>query len=184
MRISFILGYIIVALSASAQTKWIAHKSHSGSMETYRAGLGQHWGDEENSNFGLYIEHYLDSVIAVNDTTTIMVRSTGTRPGARNRVMVRDTVYRLAGTGSKHPLKKIKDSLQKHSYYDNPIDSTKFIGFDKEKKENHVLPLSTAPHNNGPGAQPPLAVFFAVIVMVSLATGWVYYKYQQLKRSF
>lgn len=69
---------LIASTICSAQTKVIAHKSHSGNKSTFSKAYQKSLFDSKNSNFGVSPEvdvtnAQLDSLIFVNDTTQIMV---------------------------------------------------------------------------------------------------------------
>lgn len=176
---------IACGVAASAQTRMIAHKSHSGSMENYKAGQEAGWSDVENSNFGLYTIDFLDTVIRVNDTSTVLVRSSHLGSWKRAPIsQCRDTVYNHPQYTGKS-VEKMKSGMKKNPAYDNHVDSVKFIGFEKEndKKKNNILPVSATGSRPGPGSGSPLVLIFMVVALVSVVTGWVYYKYEQLKHS-
>jgi hypothetical protein len=63
-----------------AQTKLIAHKSHSGSDRNFRIAYDAGFFDMDNSNFGMAPERTvrtasLDSLILISDTLAVMVTS-------------------------------------------------------------------------------------------------------------
>src|SRR5207253_4400182 len=72
----FFLTVSLVTLTAHAQTKKIAYESHSGNMEYFTSTLQDELFDNADSDFGLpssKSKYKIDSVIYLNDTTTILV---------------------------------------------------------------------------------------------------------------
>jgi hypothetical protein len=104
--------YLIIAsllllggMRVSAQTKMIAHLSHSGSIESFDAsGV---------DNFGLAPRH-IDSVLRLTDTSAIEFSNYG-----------RDTVTNPAYGNN---WKIISDSLRRQ------FPNVKFVGFEKKKR--------------------------------------------------
>ena len=67
--------FLFTFILSQAQTKVIAHKSHSGSKNTFATAYANNMFNMNCSNFGLegnvnFV--LLDTVIAVNDTTTLL----------------------------------------------------------------------------------------------------------------
>src|SRR5436190_17041259 len=111
LSILFLFGMGI----SSAQTKKIAYKSHSGNMRFFAKALAMNAGDMSCSSPGAapeeYVEHArLDSVIYVNDTTSVMVtsRTFGRYRIQRSWVPGHETVYHHPLFSKKHELDKIK----------------------------------------------------------------------------
>jgi len=140
-----------------AQTKLIFHKSHSGSSLNYVASLSSN-----PSNFGVVPARYvtraaLDSVIFVSDSMAIMVTSEYCYDGFRRYRITndstasdesvwnagRDTVYNHPLFSKRHALDSIKAVLFASYYFQNNMDSTKFIGYDN--KESVRIPESDLP---------------------------------------
>lgn len=74
----FIFILLFITTVSNAQTKVIAHKSHSGNKTTFSKAYQKSLFDNKNSNFGQAPEvdvknAQLDSLIFVNDTMQIMV---------------------------------------------------------------------------------------------------------------
>jgi len=75
-KINLMLVLFLLSMSFSfAQTKVISHKSHSGSKKTFRIAYEKSLFNLNQSNFGLPGNRnivLLDTVIAVNDSVTIL----------------------------------------------------------------------------------------------------------------
>lgn len=125
---------------AFAQTKLIAHKSHSGNMDNFRKSLANDLFDIECSNFGVAPQSTirnakLDSLIFISKEMAIMVTSehcSPVRPDGDEGLWKegRDTVYNHPLFSNQHELDKIKNSLRKQYFFNNSIDDTVFIGYD------------------------------------------------------
>lgn len=119
-HILFLFALLLTA-SLQAQTRLIAHKSHSGGAESYRF--------ETAGNFGNYEPQVtLKEVEKINDTTVVLTQESMGR-------ISQDTIYH-------HPVfsdpNMTVDSLKKGYYED-----VKFKNFDP-KKQKHA-PASVAP---------------------------------------
>ena len=78
----FLLIFLLLTgnLFLSAQTKKIAFKSHSGSIENFQLALNNELFNMDNSNFGRgpepeVVSAELDSIIFVSDSVAVMVTS-------------------------------------------------------------------------------------------------------------
>lgn len=196
-RLVFTFSCMLLSTLSYGQTKLIAHKSHSGSHTLFRHVLANHLFGVDNSNFGMAPEptvtlSNLDSVIFVSDTVAVMVTSltchvsrrfpTGTRwtPG-------RDTVRKHPLFSMQHGLDSIRKSLKRDYFFDNPIDSVKFIGYDnrqaipekkvgRNKNKKEYLPVNSSPKEEGPGGQ-DMIPFFALIIALSAVAGFFSWKF-------
>jgi hypothetical protein len=75
MKINLLLLILLAAITSQAQTKVIAHKSHSGSAKTFNKAYNKNLFGARNGSFGLPNTRsiiVLDSVIAINDSITIL----------------------------------------------------------------------------------------------------------------
>ena len=123
-----------------AQTKLIAHKSHSGTWANFNLAMENNPGQYNGSNFGVGPEptitsSQLDSVKYISDTLAIMYtsrycsrgfsdeRETKWRPGEA-------FVYNHPLFSKKHALDSIKSVLMSQYYFRNSIKKVKFIGYD------------------------------------------------------
>lgn len=142
-------------MASFAQTKLIAHKSHSGSNATFSKALKSVLFDKGDSNFGMApnpnIKYaVLDSVIIISDSQAVMVTSDycrGPRYGKRDEeTREYEAVQWKAGSDTvlHHPLFKKEHKLDsvrgvvQSKYWFNPADKTVFIGFDEQKKDSIV----------------------------------------------
>ncbi len=146
MRFIVILIFFFFGLTSQlqAQTKLIAHKSHSGSSATFKAALRNNDADLKNSNFGRAPERtirtaQLDSVIYVSPAVAIMVTSKYCQDFGEDDKRIwkagRDTVYNHPLFSRQHELDAIKATLNEEYHFQNPIEKVKFIGYDNKKSK-------------------------------------------------
>jgi hypothetical protein len=138
----FILFLSLIGLS-SAQTKIIAHKSHSGNTHNFSKAYQKNLFEMGHSNFGHQMQvtvknALLDSLIFVNDTCQIMITSEVCRNkfgGEKSSVWKagRDTVYNHPLFLKQHALDSIKTVLKNQYYFKNDIENTVFIGYSNSK---------------------------------------------------
>lgn len=121
------------------QTKLIAWKSHSGAMHHFYKAVKTGTFDLSNHNLGMAPQKIvkgaqLDSVIYLDDTTTIMVTSevcwNVNRPKYSKNVWRagKDTVSNDTVWNREDP-EEIKKELKRSFHFQNNIDSVTFIGF-------------------------------------------------------
>jgi len=75
MKINILLILLFASLMCQAQTKLIAHKSHSGSVHSFSKAYQNNLFDVNCSNFGLPGNRNIvvvDTIMAVNDSITIV----------------------------------------------------------------------------------------------------------------
>lgn len=138
MKQLLIIFTIFSSLSTSAQTKLIAHKSHSGKSKTlFSNPIGE-------SNFGMAPQRFvrnskLDSVILISDKVAIMITSEhchsedfdGRDKSKPNLWSAgKDTVYEHDLFNSSKSVDEIRKSLKEDYFFANPIETVVFIGFD------------------------------------------------------
>jgi len=138
MKQLFIFFTIFASFSTSAQTKLIAHKSHSGKTKTlFSNPIGE-------SNFGMAPQRFvrnskLDSVILISDKVAIMVTSEHChsedfdgRDKSRSNLWSagKDTVYEHDLFNSSKSVDEIRKTLKEDYFFANPIETVVFIGFD------------------------------------------------------
>lgn len=138
MKHLFILFTLFSGLSTVAQTKLIAHKSHSGKSKTLFIN------PKGESNFGMAPERFvrnskLDSVILISDKVAIMVTSEhchsedfNGRDKSRSNLWSagKDTVYEHDLFNSSKSVDEIRKTLKEDYFFANPIETVVFIGFD------------------------------------------------------
>jgi len=137
-----LIAGLLVTQSISGQTKRIAHKSHSGKKENFKAALNNRLFGLEGSNFGqaptpIVKNSKLDSVIFLSAGRAVMVTSnycTDRRTEKSTRWAAgRDTVTNHPLFSKKHDLDSIKTVLQTQYYFQNPVESITFVGYDNNK---------------------------------------------------
>src|SRR5689334_2473893 len=118
-----LLFSVLASFSAIAQTKLIAHKSHSGSNGEFRIAYSADHVELGNSNFGrgpepLVRTASLDSLIFLSDTVAVMVTSEVCKnPDYPRRASTKwrsgkDTVYNHPLFTKLHSVSYIKSFLQ------------------------------------------------------------------------
>jgi hypothetical protein len=197
----FLLTTFILSLSSNAQTKLIAHKSHSGSIENFRIAYEGEFSDMDNSNLGMYIERdvrtaSLDTLILVSDSVAVMVTSEycsgkNTRSGSPTTKWRagRDTVYNHPLFSKKNSISYIKSYLHQHYFFQNPTDSVKFIIQEEqqhqEQQEYQSVPAigkSGGDDNSGDGNSP--VIWLSLMVLFSVLTGIAYYTVSRFRKTF
>jgi len=169
MRKLMVLFLSFFSVIGLAQTKLIAHKSHSGSNANFRAMMNNDLFDVSASNFGaapqrLVKNATLDTVIYISAEKAIMVTSEYCsyvdrfEEDAKEKFprslwkKGKDTVIGHPLFSRSHSLDSIKDVLRQEYYFKNNIDSIVFIGFDNKvkkykkearKKKKSILPVIT-----------------------------------------
>ncbi len=147
MRIIYLFSVFSIILLTPywAQTKIIAHKSHSGSTHQFSKLLASN-KLHSSSNFGIacfdHLVIYLDSVVAVNDTTTLLYKRevikntcngpmTGFDLPKKNTPKI-DTLYNENVFRNRGNLDAIKANLKQSYVYTNDINKVVFRGFDNK----------------------------------------------------
>lgn len=150
-NLSYLVHFVVLLCSSNiqSQTKLISYKSHSGDMKYFEKSIVEDRYNTNYSNLGVLPERYvtnskLDSVIIIDDKKSIIVTSTFCKtrrsetpekwkPG-------RDTVYNHA-VFSNENIDNIKKVLKENYNFQNDIDSTIFLKYDKKTKT--YKPIST-----------------------------------------
>ncbi|MCX8525340.1 hypothetical protein OF897_15585 [Chryseobacterium formosus] len=187
-NLSFLLLIALVFsnFQISAQTKLISYKSHSGDMKYFEKSIVENSSNANYSNLGMAPERYitnskLDSVIIIDDKKSVIVTSTFCktrrsenpekwRPG-------RDTVYNHQ-VFSNENIEGMKKTLKEKYNFQNDIDSTVFLKFDKKTKEYKPISnkkvIKTAEVKSLKSKDEMLYLFVVTIVFV--ASVFVYRK--------
>ena len=178
-NIALILSFLSFSLVGFSQTKFIAHKSHSGSAENFQLALNSEDFNPLHSNFGeapdrFVINAQLDSVIYVDEYHVILV-STYLDPNKVNKTKSeeksgwepsRERVYGHPLFSQQHSLDSIKMVLKRDYHFENDIDKVVFIGYDNGEnstEENQIIPISTiTPKDNAP------RYFFGILLVATL----------------
>lgn len=143
MKIKIVLFFIFISALSQAQTKVIAHKSHSGSNKTFSNAYKKNLFDIGHSNFGLPGGTkivILDSVIVVRNSLTILKirESIHTYPYKFDYKNLDKTDFKSITRMLSDSLFNDKNSVQyiKNAppyrypfFFANPIDSVIFVGF-------------------------------------------------------
>ncbi len=143
MKTALSLILLFTATLCGAQTKVIAHKSHSGSAHSFTKAYKQGLFNMAHYNFGLPNTAkltILDKVIAINDSVTVLQKRESKvcqRPGADFSKMedsdfttVTDTVVNHKLFTKKNRVSFIKSS-RAYTGFANSLKTVEFVGFRK-----------------------------------------------------
>jgi len=138
--IYYIVFFTLATHVAIAQTKWIAHKSHSGNAENFGLITPGSVFEDDGSNFGRAPEPtvtmaQLDTVIRLSDRVAVMITSEycqERRLKTEKRLWSagRDTVQNHPLFCNNYSVSEIKRRLKRDYYFKNDVNSIIFIGFD------------------------------------------------------
>ena len=146
MKTVFTFLVVCVSLAATAQTKLIFHKSHSGKNGTFRSAVEGNLFGIHTSNFGIVEKQLvkLDSVISLGDDKVLLVfHSFSFHTAQPNIERMKDTKNWALGktTVTKHhlfsrvhSLDSVKKQLINSKDY-LEVDKTVFIGFDNKNSK-------------------------------------------------
>lgn len=144
MKINLLLVFLFTTFLCGAQTKLIAHKSHSGSRHSFSKAYEKNLFDINRSNFGTPGNSnivILEAVIAVNDSVTVlkMKESNVCYPFGTSYKDLKESDFKdKTHTLINHELLYKNNSLaliksrEKDEYpicFQNPIRKIEFIGF-------------------------------------------------------
>lgn len=147
MKKYIFIPFLFFGLLAQSQTKIIAHKSHSGSVNSFSKAYKNNLFDIKRSNFGLPGNMnlmVLDSVIAVNDSLTVFksriskvcypyhVEYKDLKPSEfRSKT---DTIINHRYLNAKNTEKQIrsKGNIGYPVLFSNPLEEVEFVGFKEE----------------------------------------------------
>ncbi|WP_404986844.1 hypothetical protein ACI513_07665 [Chryseobacterium sp. M5] len=144
-NLSYLFHFALVFSSCQifSQTKLISYKSHSGDMKYFEKSIVEDSYNNNYSNLGVAPQRYitnskLDSVIIINDKKSVIVTSNYCKIRGNSNPEKwkpgRDTVY-------NHPIfsddniDNVKKVLKSEYNFQNDIDSTVFLKYDKKTKE-------------------------------------------------
>ncbi|SNR40233.1 hypothetical protein [Flavobacterium sp. ov086] len=139
MKLKVVFALLLFTSLSQAQTKIIAHKSHSGSNSSFAKAYKNNLFDISRSNFGIantYIRR-LDTIIAVNNSITIVkYRQSKEKyePGAQFRDLKKIDFTHLTDTLINDPILNKKNTVKfikssKKILYNTPTNEVVFIGF-------------------------------------------------------
>ena len=139
---------LFLSFQVQAQTKRIAHKSHSGSKATFKIALEKKLFDIERSNFGMaplrtVRTAQLDTLKFISDSIAVMVTSEYCKQVDRfddteirnSEILWRagtDTVYNHPLFSKQNNLEIIKKTLKEEYNFQNSVDSMVFIGYENK----------------------------------------------------
>lgn len=181
--------------SSFAQTKLIAHKSHSGNLKNFKLAFKTNKFNPKYANFGVAPQPQvknaqLDSIVFLSKNVAIMYTSEyckwrKTDKSSRLWRAGKDTLRNHALFNQKNSVKHIRKVLKTQYHFQNPVKSIKFIDRtphiqekqkeekpeETPKKHNQVLPVHiTQP----PGASDPfLWTMIAIVAGISLLVGGI-----------
>lgn len=194
----------VYAAPVVAQTKLIAHKSHSGSAASFKVALEGNLFDIAASNFGgpslefereMWIMENIDSIIYVNDSCVVKVATnylmTNYPDTTLTQVMERDTVFNKPEFSKRLGLDSIKSNLRNDMYLRDRVDSIKFIGFEdppvvkpkqgKDHKDNFSLPFGY--YNGKAPFGGFIYVWLGLIALFSFTLGIINLRFSQAQKA-
>ncbi|MDJ1501393.1 hypothetical protein [Xanthocytophaga agilis] len=193
MNTKFILAgiFTFICIFSNGQTKLIAHKSHSGSVETFGTALKNDFFDLESSNFGEVPyhkrpKHILDSVVFVSDTITVLVCSNKSNSPGNQSEKYAITLSNHPIVSKKHSKKKIKTFLQEEYNFQNSLDSVPFIEYKESttklpKNKKKEGSFSLIPQNtNHPPLDSSKLLLVGLVGVLAILTAFISLKWKQL----
>lgn len=149
-----ILGFI---MQSQAQTKLIAHKSHSGSLSHFKTALEGNLFDMAASDFGdpgwTEEKHRLDSLVKIDDVTVHMYVTHFCKWGYSDQdtLKVCDT-YNRRMTSTPYSEAEYEEDvialLEESTGFDFPISESKIIGYKKKPKFEEIDGVPSNYDNN------------------------------------
>lgn len=144
-NLSYLVHFALVFSSCQvfSQTKLISYKSHSGNMEYFEKSIVENSFNTNYSNLGMAPQRYvtnskLDSVIIIDDKKSVIVTSNYCKIRGNSNPEKwkpgRDTVYNHP-VFSQENVEAVKKELKRHYNFQNDLDSTVFLKYDKKTKE-------------------------------------------------
>jgi hypothetical protein len=174
MRVILIAALLSFGSLLQAQTKKIAHRSHSGTDERFLNFIETD-NDADHSNFGmapepLVVTAKLDSVILISDSVAVMVTSEYCRRKRSHTDLLwkagKDTVIHHPVFSNHLSVEEMREILRTNYHFRNPADSVVFIGYEE--------PITLAsPHR---AMDTMLFKIPAMIVLLSALGGWLSWK--------
>jgi hypothetical protein len=188
----------LVSLFSFSQTKKIAYESHSGNLDFFESTLNDELFDNGDSDFGLpssKSKYKIDSVIYLNDTTTVLIyKSYKGSYSAKD-----DKEFQFEGTktdtvtnsifGRKAPVDSIRNGINNMS---NMVveyvtgANTKFVGFEaakskpKGKQKQNMIPVTFQDNDQSP-FDPSVTWMLSAIFGLSLLGGFISWKFYKQK---
>lgn len=184
MRSLFLSLLSLLCMTGFSQTKKIAFKSHSGSAENFSIALENDLFDMDNSNFGNPPDRYLDSVILIEDSVAVLVSRQEPFENAKAR---RDTLRSQPLFMKGNKVDSIRKRVRSITWFNNHVDSIKFIGFDvtKQKSKRNELPLGNITNNNNNRSFDGQVVLIAGLLLVlSLLAGLISWRLYDQKPAY
>lgn len=163
----FLIILTFLVFDLRAQTKIIAHKSHSGKSNdkylNHSFTIGDHWF----SNFGAAPQKFirnahLDSVLYINDSITVMFTSTHCQDlydYSNDETLWKagkDTLINHPVFSQKIEVDSMKEIIKKQYYFKNKISDVKFIHFDKRQKNPNIQQDNNQQNNEQQNSLPPI----------------------------
>lgn len=143
-----LLGFIV---KSQAQTKLIAHKSHSGSLSNFKIALEGNLFDMGASDFGdpgwVEERHRLDSLVKVDDRTVNMYVTLFCKRWSVDTIEICH-VYNRRMTSTPYSEAEYEEDvlvlLEQSTRFDFPVRDAKIIGY---KKKFDIQKVEVAPSN-------------------------------------
>jgi len=179
-----LLGSLLLSLCINAQTKWIAHKSHSGSGAAFALVIEA--ADEADGGFGVAPERIvknaaLDSIIFLSDSVVVMVTSDYCKRMGRGAPKTttwksgKDTILNHFLFNKKNSVDAMKQYLKQRYFFENPIDSVRFIFNEGEQEQQYQLLPPVSSEDEGPRNDTPVVPLVVIAVFSIFGSGLLWY---------
>ncbi|OBW42750.1 hypothetical protein AB670_00834 [Chryseobacterium sp. MOF25P] len=148
-NLSYLVHFALVFSSCQifSQTKLISYKSHSGDMKYFEKSIVENSFNTNYSNLGMAPQRYvtnskLDSVIIIDDKKSVIITSNYCKIRGNSNPEKwkpgRDTVYNHP-VFSQENVEAVKKELKRDYNFQNDLDSTVFLKYDKKTKEYKLI---------------------------------------------
>lgn len=182
------LGLVLLSVTASAQTDWIAWKSRGSDLSNYTQVFESAYAnDAPSGNFGLSPEQTalrrlaLDSVRFLTDTSAVLYTSPkkpiASSNGNASKAVQADTIIHPRPTKRKQAAQELQQYLQQQYPFQPASDSIPFLGFPSKSKRKQAAVLPVVPSSGGhPPMGHSLVWTWLTVLALSIGTYWVFGK--------
>lgn len=134
-KVYFLLLLCFASISSIAQTKLIAHKSHSGNMRNFKLALKSDNFGLKHANFGLpSLDDHVKSVTLLPKKRVVVYMIYYLRGTKKIWEKRRDTITLKELKVKQVNAKKIKVAIKQRYHPDNPLKSIEFFDLRKSKQ--------------------------------------------------
>ena len=191
----FALLFCFFSFSTFAQTKFVAHKSHSGTMKNFKLALKSNKFGLKHSNFGLPDKEFMisprkiDSVVVLNEKALILFGKQHNLKSGKWVKMQADTIRNITVESKKkfrHVIRtqyktshirfvNTKDKAAKKDLVPKKNKPLK-IKKQKENKKENTVPITSLPAQKRPPYNPLLLLMITVVAGLSIFVGAIAWK--------